>query len=452
MKKITLLFLLMLLAAPACRQVLEPEPVDLLVDELALNEPNDVGNVQTGLYSAFRGMASPVVVAGDFTADLVLHRGTFTLYREVITKQIRPSNGAVSALWGGIYNVAYAANFILERLPTVSGVPAQQRREVTATARFLRGYAYFIGAYTYGGIPIVTTTDLATNRNVPRSTREEVLAFVLEDYQAALADLPDEPSGPGFAGKNAVRAALARYFLYARDWPRAEQYATEVINSGKYTLDEDYEDVVLKDFPRESILEVGYTLTDDPGTATFGLNNIFLGRREVIPSNQAVLALLSAESGERVETLGFNPNQLGGVDNGWSVRKYGTADEENNNIYVFRLAEMYLIRAEARANRNNVAGTGSATEDLNVLRARAKAPLVNGVSGQAAMLRLVEQERLYELAYEGHRWYDLVRTGRAQPVLSAFSPNWESTYEVWPIPLGETQRNPALKNNQNPGY
>jgi hypothetical protein len=143
---------------------------------------------------------------------------------------------------------------------------------------------------------------------------------------------------------------------------------------------------------------------------------------------------------------------LGGVDNGWSVRKYGTADEENNNIYVFRLAEMYLIRAEARAQRNNVAGTGSATDDLNVLRDRAKAPRVNGVSGQAAMLRLVEQERLYELAYEGHRWYDLVRTNRAQPVLSAFSPNWESTYELWPLPLGETQRNPALKNNQNPGY
>ena len=278
------------------------------------------------------------------------------------------------------------------------------------------------------------------------------MAFVLEDYQAALADLPEEPSGPGFAGKNAVRAALARYYLYARDWTQAEQYATQVINSGKYTLDENYEDVVLKDFPREAILEVGYTLTDDPGTADFGLNNLFLGRREVIPSNQAVLALLSSESGERVNTLGFDPNQLGGVDNGWSVLKYGTADEENNNIYVFRLAEMYLIRAEARANRNNIAGTGSATDDLNVLRARAKAPLVNGVSSQAAMLRLVEQERLYELAYEGHRWYDLVRTGRAQTVLSAFSPNWQDIYEVWPIPLGETQRNPALKNDQNPGY
>ncbi len=451
MRRIRLIILIVLVAT-SCRQVLEPESVDLLINELALNEPADVENVQIGLYGALRGMTGPVVVAGDFTADLVIHQGTFTQFRELVTKQIRSSNGAVSALWGGIYNVAYSANFILERLPDVSGVPARQRREVTATARFLRGYAYFIGAYTYGGIPIVTTTDLATNRNVPRSTREEVLAFVLEDYQAALADLPDEPSGPGFAGKNAVRAALARYFLYAGDWAQAEQYATEVINSGKYTLDENYEDIVLKDFPRESILEVGYTLADDPGTNTFGLNNLFVGRREVIPSNQAVLALVAAESGERIRTLGFDPARLGGVDNGWSVRKYGTADEDNNNIYIFRLAEMYLIRAEARANRNNVAGTGSATDDLNVLRARAKAPLVNGVSGQAAMLRLVEQERLYELAYEGHRWYDLVRTNRAQPVLSAFSPNWQSTYEIWPIPLGETQRNPALKNNQNPGY
>ncbi len=451
MKKI-LWILIFLLPVVSCREVLEPKPVDLEIDEVALNAPADVANVQIGLYNAFRGMAAPVVVAGDFTADLVLHRGTFTLFRELVTKQIRPSNGAVSALWGSIYNVAYSANFILDRLPGIAGVPAQQRREVTATARFLRGYAYFIGAHTYGGIPLVTTPNVAANRTIGRSTKEQVLAFVLEDYLAALADLPERPAGPGFAGKNAVRAALARYFLYQREWASAEQYASQVIGSGQYRLDPAFEDVVLRDFPAESIFEMGYTLADDPGTATFGLNNLFVGRREVIPSNQAILALLSAQSGERIRTIGFNPGQQGGTDNGWSVRKYGTGDEDNNNIYIFRLAEMYLIRAEARANLGRVAGANSATEDINVLRERAKAGLVSGVGTPAAMLTLIEQERLYELAYEGHRWYDLVRTGRAQPVLSAFSPNWSSTYEVWPIPLSETQRNPSLRNAQNPGY
>jgi starch-binding outer membrane protein, SusD/RagB family len=68
------------------------------------------------------------------------------------------------------------------------------------------------------------------------------------------------------------------------------------------------------------------------------------------------------------------------------------------------------------------------------------------------MLRLIEEERRYELAFEGHRWYDLVRTGRAQEVMSAFSVNWRSDYERWPIPQREIQNNPALVGNQNPGY
>jgi len=68
------------------------------------------------------------------------------------------------------------------------------------------------------------------------------------------------------------------------------------------------------------------------------------------------------------------------------------------------------------------------------------------------MILLIEKERLYELAYEGHRWYDLVRTGRASAVMSAFSPNWKDTEDLWPIPQRELLKNPALVGNQNPGY
>jgi hypothetical protein len=68
------------------------------------------------------------------------------------------------------------------------------------------------------------------------------------------------------------------------------------------------------------------------------------------------------------------------------------------------------------------------------------------------MLQLIEEERRYELAFEGHRWYDLVRTGRAATVMSAFSANWKDTYELWPIPQREILNNPSLTGNQNPGY
>ncbi len=449
MKKYSLYSLLsFFLLIASCKDVLEPDPVASLIDELVLNEPNDIGPVQIGLYSAFRGMGASHIIAGDFTADLMVHNGTFTQYRELSNKEITSANANVSGLWASIYNTVYIANFILERLPDLGGVPTSLKNEVLATARFLRGYAYFIGAYTYGGMPLVTTTNLATNRTIPKASKEELLEFILADYQFALANLPDESTDPGYANTYAVRAALARYYLYNSQWDLAEQYASEVIINDDYSLAPTYQAIVDQDFTSEAILEAGYTQSDDPGT----LNNLFVARREIIPSNRALNEIVgAAESGERRTQVSFDQANLRGSDNGWTIIKYGNPDSDNNNIIIFRLAEMYLIRAEARARLNKITGTGSAEEDINMLRSRAEAPLVTATT-QAQMLQVVERERVFELAFEGHRWYDLVRTGRVDQVMSSFSPNWKTTYNVWPIPLGEIQRNPGLANAQNPGY
>lgn len=439
----------------SCQDVLEPKPVDLLVDDLVLNEPNDVQPVRIGLYSAFRGMASANIIAGDFTADYIQANGTFTDYIQFGTKQITASNGTVDALWASIYNTIYVANFIIERLPLISGVSDATKKSVLAEARFLRGWANFIGAYTYGDIPKVTSTDQAANTTIARTAKADILATVLADYQAALTDLPNVASS-GTATTNAAylnkincQAAIARYYLYQKNWAQAEALASVVINSGIYTMQTNFADVVTKDFTAESILEVGYNLTDDPGTSSTGLNNLLVGRREVIPSNQLITTLISPEAGTRTQTITFNAQQQRGSDNGWTVRKYGTASEDNNNIVLIRLAEMYLIRAEARAQQGKLTGTTGAVADLNVLRTRAKAPAIT-LTAQADILLAVERERVYELAFEGQRWYDLVRTGRAQAVMSAFSPNWDKHLELWPIPQREIQQNSAL--TQNPGY
>ncbi|WP_332369043.1 RagB/SusD family nutrient uptake outer membrane protein [Spirosoma telluris] len=158
---------LVLISLASCQEVLEPKPVDLLVDDLVLNEPNDVQPVRIGLYSAFRGMASANIIAGDFTADYIQANGTFNDYIQLGTKQITASNGAVDALWAGIYNTIYVANFIIERLPLVSGVPEATKKSVLAEARFLRGWANFIGAYTFGDIPKVTSTDQGPTPQLP---------------------------------------------------------------------------------------------------------------------------------------------------------------------------------------------------------------------------------------------------------------------------------------------
>jgi hypothetical protein len=454
---------LLLLGVTACDDILKPEPIDLLSDDIVLNSPNDVPNVELGLYSAFRPIIPSAVIAGDCTADMLIHNGTFSNFRELGTKQITAANSSAAALWGSIYNTVYIANFILDRLPNVSGVVTNERERVMATAHFLRGYAYFVALYTFGGVPLVTETPIAANLNIPRADASDVRDFILDDFNAALGSLPELPANAGFASDYAVQAALAKYYLYLEDWNEAQDYATSVINSGRYVLDTLFTNIVDDDFTSEAIFEMGYTINDDPGTnGAIGLNNLFVGRREIIPSNQTILALSSNESGERFASIDFSASDLAGADNGWRVAKYGTADQDNNNVVVFRLAEMYLIRAEARARLGNITGPNSAQSDINILRARADiwdietetktfTPRV-GSASQAQMLQIIENERLYELAFEGHRWYDLVRTGRASTVMEAFNSNWKDAYELWPIPQREIQTNPALAGDQNPGY
>ncbi|HEY9047990.1 MAG TPA: RagB/SusD family nutrient uptake outer membrane protein [Ohtaekwangia sp.] len=455
-----IVFPILLIVVSAC-DLLTPEPVDKLTDNLVLNEPSDVPQVEIGLYSAFRTIIPATVIAGDFTADMLLHNGTFSQYRELGNKQITATNASVATLWGAIYNTIYIANFILEKLPNVPGVSTVQRNKTMGAAHFLRGYAYFTALYTFGRVPLALTTNIQTNLDIPRSSTEDILQQVIDDYTAALDELPSTPTNASYAGEFAVRAAFARLYLFLGNWVQAEQYATQVIESGKYELEKDFATIVNTDLTDESILEVSYTIADDPGTdGNIGLNNLFVGRREIIPSNQAVLALASSEAGDRFQTIKFDVSKLKGTDNGWSVAKYGTADADNNDVVVFRLAEMYLIRAEARAQQGNVSGsTSSARTDINILRTRAdfednnnSVPLIPESVTQSQMLKLIEQERIYELAYEGHRWYDLVRTNRVTQVMEAFTTNWRDAYTLWPIPLREIQTNKALVGDQNPGY
>src|SRR6267142_4381405 len=244
--------LFLVLVSGSCSHILEPKPIDLLTDDVVLNEPKDVPKVEIGLYSAFRPIIPGVVIAGDATSDMLIHNGTFTQYRELSTKEITSANASVTALWGSIYNTIYIANFILERLPTVDGVKTADRNRVLGAAHFLRGYAYFIALYTYGGVPKVLTTSIETNRNIPRASRDEILNLIEDDYAQALELLPPVPVNVAYAGQFTVKAALARLNLYLEKWTQAEGLATEVIKSKLYSLDTAFSTIVLKDFPAEA--------------------------------------------------------------------------------------------------------------------------------------------------------------------------------------------------------
>ena len=438
----------LLLAVGACSDLLNPKPVNLITNDQVLKDASSARVVLTSAYRDLANLGAPKIIAGDFTADNLIHNGTFTQYREISAKDMSASNGSASALWGVIYSMSYTVNFLYEGLPALD-LSQSNYDEITAAASFLRAYAYFVGAYTFGGMPLVTSTDVDTNRDIPRATLEETLNFVEEDLLYALDKLPEESFNTGDATNGAVKALLARFYLYKKDWANAEKYATDVIDgngTSNYILEEDFANAV-SDFSTESILEIVYSANDNPGTSTnFSINNLFAGRREIIPSSEMVLELQN-DGGSRKSMIEFDGTNARGSDNGWTIVRYGPFD----NVQLIRLAEMYLIRAEARAEQNNISGANSAASDLNVIRQRAGVPLVQGTS-KNQMLLAIEHERRLELCFEGHRWYDLVRTGRAKAVMDNFTSNWTTKDELWPIPLREINNNPSLKDAQNPGY
>src|SRR5690606_1776816 len=273
-----------LITIGSCSRILEPPPVDLLVDDLVLRGPDDMEPVRLGLYNAIRSFGSTTIFAGDFTADYIQNNGTFTDFNELGTKNITAANSLARTLWGNIYGTIYIANFIHENIGSVARVSEIAKKDLLAEAKFCRAYAYFIAVHTFGDVPKVETTDVETNRQIARTPKSEILEWVRQDLEEALGILPlrwdaDNASiNKQFATKNAVRAALARYHLYQGEWALAESYADSIIASRVQSLDSSYVTVISTEFDSETIFELAYanSSSDDPGTSSTGLNNILV--------------------------------------------------------------------------------------------------------------------------------------------------------------------------------
>ena len=246
---------------------------------------------------------------------------------------------------------------------------------------------------------------------------------------------------PVRANKETAWALKARYYLYQKDWADAEAYATEVLaDNGNYQLLTPFNSwfqPASAVATKESVLELSYNATYQNGSRTDWQPPATGGTRQWAPGD-SIAALLN------------NP-LIGGGRSAFVAQTstglyYGNLfyrSPATDPSYIIRIAEVYLIRAEARAQQNELAG---ALSDLNAVRARAGVP-AGADSTQAALLLDIENENRVEFALEPHRWFDLVRTGRAQAVLGITDANML----LFPIPEEEiTLSNGVL--TQNAGY
>jgi hypothetical protein len=290
-----------------------------------------------------------------------------------------------------------------------------------------------------------------------------VFAQVLRDLYESVADLPatvNQTNPRVVHNRFQSLALLARVHLYLGNWARADSAATAVINSGQFQLVTGVNNVFRKN-SRETIFALGAS-----GTGLLFENRAVVGWLTLPASSAATLSsnchipaqfLANFETGDQRNVSGnwtislFSRTFSNKYLHNTSATAAAIAAAPQDFIYQ-RVAEVYLIRAEAKAKQGLVTGANSASTDLNLIRTRAG--LTNATATtQADMLAAIAKERACELFYEGFRWLDLKRTGVLNTTLAALpwkSANHKSHMELLPIVSSELIASPRI--SQNPGY
>jgi hypothetical protein len=267
------------------------------------------------------------------------------------------------------------------------------------------------------------------------------------DLIAASSALTDV-KGNTYPTSLAAKALLARVYLHLKDWLRADEFSSEIINSGQFVLQNNLNEV-FKVKSEEIIFQLAPVQSGMNSPDGF-LFVVFSGGR---PSYTLSTGLWDAfEPGDLRKDSWIKSGTFGGQNYRYPY-KYktylsaaGTAAGEYN--VVLRFAEQYLIRAEARAWQNKIE---DAVTDINAIRLRAGLHELEKNISKEECLQAIEQERRTEFFAEwGHRWINLKRTGNANAVLSKVKSNWQYYDTLYPIPFAELETAPNLE--QNPGY
>jgi hypothetical protein len=379
-----------------------------------------------------------------------LQGSTYNQYRN---NAIATSNNDVLNAWSGNYAVIYKANAILEGLDhTGSGVSAALARQLKGEALFIRAFCHFYLVNLFGKVPLITSTDIAVTALAPRTSVDSVYKQVIADLEQAAAWLPDTYAFTGgdrsHATHWAAEAMLARAYLYTGNWLAAETAAGKLIDQKALYGLPALETVFLAN-SKEAIWQFNTVGAQDvDGYSYEGYNFINGSDKPTFVLTGQLAAAFEPGDQRKASWLGVFPYNGSTY---YYPYKYKLNEPPAGTLeyqMVLRLAEQYLVRAEARAQQNNVDG---ARADLDSVRVRAGLGLITA-NDRPALLLAVEQERRVELFLEyGHRWFDLKRTGRANAVLGAFKTGWTPEAVLFPVPLKAINANPNLLPN-NLGY
>jgi len=443
---ISVFVLLILLSS--CKKFLEVKPQDSIPDDFTIV---DKASAQTALRGVYRALSADAYYGSSFPSvgylqgDNIQWTGSQSIVQQFIDHKVKADNATIAAIWSGIYATINRANYVIAKVPPLvdATLTDADRAQLTGEAYFIRALCYFDLARTWGGVQLVLTPTLsATDKTgIRRSTVAETYAQVLADVTKAESLLvAPTAQNPVRANKETAWALLARYYLYQKNWAQAENYAGKVLaNTSNYQLLKPYAgffNPASAVATRESVFELAYSSTYTNGHRGQWQPPANGGTRQIAP-NDALVTLLNNPliGGNRTALIAKTSAGL------WYGNLYYRSPA-TDPAYIIRIAELYLVRAEARAAQDKIS---DALADLNAVRDRA------GLAGSTAatkdeVLLAIENERRVEFALEPHRWFDLVRTGRVAAVLGLT----DTGKYVLPVPAAELLADKALE--QNIGY
>lgn len=456
-KLIALWLILLSFSLSGCEDFLETDaPLGQLPhDAVYANEATATAAV-TSLYGKLRnevlltGSASGMgVLMGLYADELDYYGYPGDTYETFYLHNILAADPATQSIWDSAYSLIYNSNSVLEGLETSTGLTVELKRQLKGETLFVRGLVYFYLVNLFGDIPYPTATEYQGNSQIRKETIPEVYNRIKTDLWEAKSILGDGyPTGERIrANKAAVSALLARVFLYNGQWMEAETESSSIIaNESLYLLETDLNKVFL----RESSSAILQLKPKNEGS------NTQEAATYIFDFSPPPFVALSPTLVEAMEPTDLRKSHwIGEVSDGSRAWYYPAKYKEQFNTgttieysIIFRLAEQYLIRAEARANQNNITG---AQQDLNAIRNRAGLENTTASTQGELKLAILRERRLEMFAEQGHRWFDIRRLGMANEILAPIKSGWKATDILLPIPESEILLNPNLEP-QNPGY
>lgn len=442
MKLRNLTWLAVAFGLAACDSPLNTDPTASIDSDQALTNARGIELAVNGAYSSLQTEAiydRDLLVFPEMYADNMEFTGTYTSDGEVANRNIFPSNSAIINAWRAMYRGINRTNEIIAAVDGIEDLTADKRDQYLGEAYFIRALHYFNLTRYFGGVPLVLEPSRGVGEDAypARAAQSAVFAQIESDLENAIGLLPASTDTKARVSSHAARALLARVYLEQHKWADAADAANEVIEDGPYQLLDEYRSVFASKDHSEAIFELRYTTNNSNSLAYWHFPNELGGRRGFAPS-PSVYAAYEPGDERRDASIAEDP------DEGLYGIKYFRISNGDDNVHVIRLAEMYLIRAEANAMLGAAPETVRA--DINVIRNRAGlADLPATVTAQDDLIDAILQERRLEFLMEGHRFFDLRRTGRAEEVLDI-----DATRLLFPIPQAELDVNDNLE--QNSGY